>query len=129
MDISDVYLGLGQDAFAHLIRGISIGKLKTYQIYEGFKVRTHMQKVNTETLRKAVNDVRLELSGLVNAVDPAGAGKNAGRPARPSADEQASDLARQIHDVVGELAALQASIARATRRVRRRAAQDIGGPS
>ena len=54
MYISDVYLGLGQDAFAHLIRGISIGKLKTYQIYEGFKVRTHMQKVNTETLRKAV---------------------------------------------------------------------------
>lgn len=85
--------------------------------------------VAVETLRKAVNDVRLELSGLVNAVDPAGAGKNAGRPARPSADEQASDLARQIHDVVGELAALQASIARATRRVRRRAAQDLGGPS
>jgi hypothetical protein len=54
MDISDVYLGLGQDAFAHLIRGISIGKLKTYQIYEGFKVRAHLQKVNTETLRKAV---------------------------------------------------------------------------
>jgi hypothetical protein len=54
MEISDVYLGLGQDAFAHLIRGISIGKLKTYQIYEGFKVRAHLQKVNTETLRKAV---------------------------------------------------------------------------
>jgi hypothetical protein len=54
MQISDVYLGLGQDAFAHLIRGISIGKLKTYQIYEGFKVRAHLQKVNTETLRKAV---------------------------------------------------------------------------
>ena len=54
MDISDVYLGLGQDAFAHLIRGISIGKLKTYQIYEGFKVRAHLQKVNTEALRKAV---------------------------------------------------------------------------
>src|SRR5438874_5155464 len=54
MDISDVYLGLGQDAFAHLIRGISIGKLKTYQIYEGFKVRAHLQKLNTETLRKSV---------------------------------------------------------------------------
>src|SRR5437773_689271 len=53
MDISDVYLGLGQDAFAHLIRGISIGKLKTYQIYEGFKVSAHLQRVNTETLRKA----------------------------------------------------------------------------
>lgn len=54
MHISDVYLGLGQDAFAQLIRGISIGKLKTYQIYEGFKVRTHLHKVNTESLRKAV---------------------------------------------------------------------------
>ena len=54
MQISEVYLGLGQDAFAHLIRGISIGKLKTYQIYEGFKVRAHLTKVNTEGLRKAV---------------------------------------------------------------------------
>ena len=54
MQISEVYLGLGQDAFDRLIRGISIGKLKTYQIYEGFKVRAHLTKVNTETLRKAV---------------------------------------------------------------------------
>jgi hypothetical protein len=54
MDISDVYLGLGQDTFAALIRGISIGKLKSFQIYEGFKVRAHLQKVNTEVLRKAV---------------------------------------------------------------------------
>src|ERR1700676_1028179 len=54
MHISDVYLGMGQEAFGQLIRGISIGKLKTYQIYEGFKVRAHLQKVNTESLRKAV---------------------------------------------------------------------------
>jgi len=54
MHISEVYLGLGQDAFGRLIRGISIGKLKTYQIYEGFKVRTHLHKLNTESLRKAV---------------------------------------------------------------------------
>jgi hypothetical protein len=54
MHISDVYLGMGQDAFAQLIRGISIGKLKNYQIYEGFKVRTHLHKVNTESLRKAI---------------------------------------------------------------------------
>ena len=52
MQISDVYLGLGQEAFGQLIRGISIGKLKTYQIYEGFKVRAHLHKVNTEILRK-----------------------------------------------------------------------------
>lgn len=54
MQISEIYLGLGQDAFEQLIRGISIGKLKTYQIYEGFKVRAHLAKVNTEGLRKAV---------------------------------------------------------------------------
>jgi hypothetical protein len=54
MQISDVYLGLGQEVFAQLIRGISIGKLRTYQIYEGFKVRAHLLKVNTEALRKAI---------------------------------------------------------------------------
>src|SRR5579863_2261565 len=54
MQISDVYLGLGQEAFGQLIRGISIGKLKTYQIYEGFKVRAHLSKVNTELLRKSI---------------------------------------------------------------------------
>src|SRR3954452_2332026 len=53
MDISEVYRGLGQDAFTQLIRGISIGKLRTYQIYEGFKVRAHLLKVNTEALRKS----------------------------------------------------------------------------
>ena len=53
MLISEVYQGLGQEAFAQLIRGISIGKLKTFQIYEGFKVRAHLTKVNTEALRKA----------------------------------------------------------------------------
>jgi hypothetical protein len=54
MQISDVYLGLGEEAFGQLIRAISIGKLKTYQIYEGFKVRAHLHKLNTEILRKAV---------------------------------------------------------------------------
>jgi len=54
MQISDVYLGLGEEAFGRLVRGISIGKLKTYQIYEGFKVRAHLPKVNTELLRKSI---------------------------------------------------------------------------
>jgi hypothetical protein len=54
MQISDVYLGLGEDAFGSLIRGISIGKLRTFQIYEGFKVRAHLHKLNTEILRKAI---------------------------------------------------------------------------
>src|SRR3954462_11465722 len=54
MQISDVYRGLGQNAFGQLIRGISIGKLRSYRIYESFKVRAHLNKVNTETLRNAV---------------------------------------------------------------------------
>ena len=54
MEISDLYLGMGQDAFERLVRSVSIGKLKTYQMYEGFKVRAHLQKVNTELLRKSV---------------------------------------------------------------------------
>ena len=53
MQLTDAYLDLGQERFAVLIRGISIGKLKSFQIYEGFKVRTHLHKVNTEALRKA----------------------------------------------------------------------------
>jgi hypothetical protein len=52
MQISDMYRGLGEETFAKIVRGISIGKLKTYQIYEGFKVRAHLHKVNTEALRK-----------------------------------------------------------------------------
>jgi hypothetical protein len=54
MRISDVYVALGQDVLGQLIRGISIGKLRTFQIYEGFKVRAHLHKINTETLRKSV---------------------------------------------------------------------------
>src|ERR1700679_1465382 len=53
MQISDMFRGLGEETFGKIVRGISIGKLKTYQIYEGFKVRAHLQKVNTEALRKS----------------------------------------------------------------------------
>ena len=57
MRISDVYVALGQDALGQLIRGISLGKLRTFQIYEGFKVRAHLHKMNTESLRKSVPKV------------------------------------------------------------------------
>jgi hypothetical protein len=53
MQLTDVYQGMGQPAFEHLIRGISIGKLRTFQVYEAFKVRARLHKLNTETLRKA----------------------------------------------------------------------------
>src|SRR5947208_691124 len=53
MRLCDVFQKLGEDGFAQLIRGISLGKLKTYQLYDAFKTRSHMVKLNTEHLRKA----------------------------------------------------------------------------
>jgi hypothetical protein len=54
MQMCGVFLALGPDVFGQLVRGISIGKLKTYQLYERFKLRAHLAKLNSETLRKAV---------------------------------------------------------------------------
>ena len=41
-----------KNAFREVLRSISIGKLKTYQLYERVKARLHVQKLNTEALRK-----------------------------------------------------------------------------
>src|SRR3984957_17898107 len=53
MQLSGMFLQLGEERLPLLLRGVSIGKLKTYQLYERFKTRTHLTKVNTESLRKA----------------------------------------------------------------------------
>jgi hypothetical protein len=49
-----VFLQLGEERLRQLVREISIGKLRTYQLYERFQIRTHLPKVNTELLRKSV---------------------------------------------------------------------------
>jgi hypothetical protein len=54
MQLCEVFLGLGQDSFAQLVRSISIGKLKTYQLYDRLKTRMHLPKLNSEGLRKGV---------------------------------------------------------------------------
>jgi hypothetical protein len=53
MQVSDIYLGLGQDRFEQLLRSISMGRLKTYKLYDRMKLRFHLSKLNSETLRKA----------------------------------------------------------------------------
>ncbi len=53
MQLSGVFTGLGEERLQQLLRGISLGKLRTYQLYERFKIRTHLSRVNTENLRKA----------------------------------------------------------------------------
>lgn len=53
MQLTDVFLTLGQDSFNSLIRAISIGKLKTYQLFDRMKARFHLSKLNNESLQKA----------------------------------------------------------------------------
>lgn len=54
MELSEAFLRLGAEDFRQLVRGISIGKLKTYELYESFKTRARLGKVNAESLRAAV---------------------------------------------------------------------------
>jgi hypothetical protein len=53
MQLSEIFLGLGQPSFAQLLRSISIGKLKTYQLFDRIKTRLHLAKLNSESVRKA----------------------------------------------------------------------------
>lgn len=53
MPLTDVFLSIGEDGFSRVIHSISIGKLKTYQLYDRFKTRAHLPKLNAENLHKA----------------------------------------------------------------------------
>ena len=53
MQMCGVFKALGPEVFHNLVCGISIGKLKTYQVYERFKARARLVKLNSEALRKA----------------------------------------------------------------------------
>jgi hypothetical protein len=52
MQICDIFMGLGEERFAAALRTVSMGRLKTYQLFERFKTRCHLQKLNTETLKR-----------------------------------------------------------------------------
>jgi hypothetical protein len=53
MQLCDIFLRLGDDTFQQLMRSISMGKLKTYQLFDRVKTRLYVNKLNSETLRKA----------------------------------------------------------------------------
>ena len=63
MQVSQVFVSLGEDVFAQLLRQISIGKLKTYQLYETLKARAHVARLNTESLRKGTPRFWARLNG------------------------------------------------------------------
>jgi hypothetical protein len=62
MHLSDIFLGMGREPVEQLMRQISIGRLKTYQLFDRMKTRLHLIKLNSETLRKSAPRVwtRLE---------------------------------------------------------------------
>jgi hypothetical protein len=62
MSVSEVFQQLGEENFLQLLRGISMGKLRTYQLFESFKTRAHLGKLSTETLRKAAPRLWLRIS-------------------------------------------------------------------
>jgi hypothetical protein len=53
MQLCAVYARLGEPWFGEMVRSISMGRLRTYQLFESFKVAAHLHKLNTEILRKA----------------------------------------------------------------------------
>ena len=53
MQMCGVFQALGPEYFSHLVRGISIGKLKTYQVYERFKTARPPGEAESEALRNA----------------------------------------------------------------------------
>jgi hypothetical protein len=53
MQLPDIFLALGEENFGSLLRAVSMGKLRTYQLFDRVKARFHLHKLNSETLRKA----------------------------------------------------------------------------
>jgi hypothetical protein len=53
MQLCDLFLNLGEENFQQNMRSVSMGRLKTYQLFDRMKARAHVNKLNSETLRKA----------------------------------------------------------------------------
>jgi len=53
MQLCDIFLNLGEENFQQNMRSVSMGKLKTYQLFDRVKARMHVHKLNSETLRKS----------------------------------------------------------------------------
>jgi hypothetical protein len=51
MKLHELFVALGEESFRGQLRGISLGTLKTYKFYDRLKMRLHLAKLNTESLR------------------------------------------------------------------------------
>ena len=48
-----VFLRMGEENFQQLFRTISVGRLRTYQLFDRVKARFHLSKLNSEAIKKA----------------------------------------------------------------------------
>jgi hypothetical protein len=71
MQISDIFLRMGEERFGELMRSVSMGRLRTFQLFDALKTRVHLHKLNSETLRKAAPRLWTRL-GEENSGDLAG---------------------------------------------------------
>ena len=46
-------MGLGRERFDAVLAAVSMGSLKTFKVYDTFKIRTHLTKLNRERLRNS----------------------------------------------------------------------------
>lgn len=53
MTLAELLRGLGRERFEALLGEVSMGALRTYRLFDSFKVRAHLLKLNREKLRKA----------------------------------------------------------------------------
>jgi hypothetical protein len=53
VDLSEVFISLGRPALDELLGQVAMGALRTYQMFDSFKIRTRLDKLNAEHLRKA----------------------------------------------------------------------------
>lgn len=52
MKLTEIYLLQGESGFGALLKGVSMGRLRSFQIFDRVKTRLRVTKLNTETLRK-----------------------------------------------------------------------------
>jgi len=53
MELPRIFQALGENHFQELVRSISLGKLRTYKLFDRLKTRAHLHKLNQESLRKS----------------------------------------------------------------------------
>ena len=63
MALSNIFVGLGQGNLDQQLRTVSLGKLKTYQMFDRLRIRLHVDKLNQEMLRKIGPKLFARLSG------------------------------------------------------------------